>query len=228
MTSLEVAVIIPTLNEEGTVAKVIRSVPKKYRDNIIVADCRSSDRTVEIAKKLGVKTVTSPRRTYDHPCFYGSEQALRDGADILVYLHAGGDDDPKEILLLLEPIISDHADLVMGSRSKSDSTTKSLQKHQKLGTQLIIKVINLFFRTEYSDIGPFRAIRSDAYRALNMQPTGFSFPSQMLVKSLKRKLRVTEISVTSRPRVGRSKISGSVRKSFHAGRDMFWSLKFIF
>ncbi len=227
MNELKVAIIIPTLNEERTIEKVITSIPKKYQKNIIVADCQSTDKTAQIAKRLGATVITSLKRNYDQPCFLGSQKALASKADIFVYMHAGGDDDVHDLDLLIDPIQKSAADLVMGARVKGDPQNKALAKHQKIGTKVIVGIINLFFNRQLNDIGPFRAISANWYKELKMRPTGFSFPSQMLVKSLKKGGRVIEVPITSRPRIGKSKISGSLKKSLLAGRDMFWALRFI-
>lgn len=220
-----IAIIIPALNEEQTIGDVLQSIPKEYSKQIIVVDSNSTDNTGSIAKSFGVKVLVNSIQTYDHACILGASAS---NADILVFLHAGGDDETEDMDKLLQPIVDNSADLVMGSRVETNEGKQSLDWKQLLGTSLIISLINVKYNTGYKDLGPYRAIRYTTYEKLQMKSKGFSFTTQMLIKALRGKHRVIEVNVHSKKRVGRSKISGSVKYSFLAMRDMLWSFQFMF
>lgn len=225
MKHCKIAIIIPALNEAPSIAGVIRSIPKEFLGQVIVVDGGSLDGTVEIARSLGAIVIQNQVKTYDHACFAGAYAA---SADILVFLHAGGDDDATALPRLVAPVISGAADLVMGSRVLPDNRgDHNLLWHQYMGTKGFIWLINILFQTHFSDIGPFRAISMAAYKILAMKPVGFSWTTQMLIKSLKLNLKVQEIPVKSSRRIGKSKISGSLLFSFLALKDMLWSFTYL-
>ncbi len=226
MENKTVVIIIPALNEEKSIGSVLSKIPRQYAKHIFVIDSLSSDKTPEIAKRFGASVIANKIPTYDAACFLGAKHA--DFADILVFLQAGGDDEPEDIQKLLQPLFTKKADMVMGARTLKDDQDPPLLWHQTVGTKIVVTLINMIFLTNFRDIGPFRAIRYDAYRRLSMKPKKFSWTTQMLIKALKLHMRVVEIPVHTKKRIGKSKIAGSIYYSFLAMRDMFWSFKFVF
>lgn len=236
-----VFVIIPALNEAQSIDKVIRAIPPLSKLRVIVADNGSTDDTALIAAQAGALVVSAPERGYGSACL----AALRDlsgdrsaipqseaagqrsramaampdtasGNDIIVFLDGDFSDDPAELPLLLEPLLTDSADLVIGSRVRR-AARGSLTFAQRSGNRLAVTLIRLIWRHRYTDLGPFRAIRYNALQRLNMQDRTFGWTVEMQVRALKQGLRVTEADVSYRPRIGQSKISGTISGTIRAG-----------
>ena len=220
----KIAIIIPVLNEAPSIGRVILAIPRLFRNTVIVVNSGSTDETRSTALKFGAILINNRIPTYDHACYAGAKSA--GDADILVFLHGGGDDDPRDIPSLVEPLTDGRADMVMGSRTVGRNR-ENLLWHQFMGTKCLISLINFLFLTDFTDIGPFRAITASAYQKLHMQPVGFSWTTQMLVKSLALKLKVIEVRVACLKRIGKPKISGSIKYSLWAFKDMLWSFRFV-
>ena len=223
--NLKINIVIPALNEEKTIEKVLLSIPKDFVQKIIVVDTMSHDKTNAIAKKNGAEVVTNKILGYDAACYAGAQHSLK--SDVIIFMHAGGDDDQQDLLTLINPILNDNADLVIGARNMQ-KLDNGLLLHQQFGTMLILSIINLLFLKSYHDIGPFRAIRTKSYMKLHMESRKFSWTTQMMVKALKQKMTVIEVPIHAKKREGKSKIAGSMYYSLLAMLDMVWSLKFIF
>lgn len=209
-----IAVVIPTLNEEKAIAHVLRDIPA-WVDTCIVADNGSTDGTRDVARRVGAIVVIENERGYGAACQAGLN-AVGD-SDIIVFLDGDYSDHPEDMRLLVDPIASGDAALVIGSRIEASRSTGALTPHQRFGNWLACTLMRRLFGTHYSDLGPFRAIRSDALSALNMQDRAYGWTVEMQIRAARIGLTSLEVPVRYRPRIGVSKISGTVGGSLRAG-----------
>ncbi len=209
-----VGVIIPALDEEAAIAKVIAAIPS-WADEIVVADNGSRDATRARAEAAGAKVVAEPARGYGAACLAGIA-ALRP-ADIVVFLDGDFSDDPAEMALLVDPIATGAADFVIGSRVGAQVVPGSLTPQQRFGNALACWLIKRLFGVRYSDLGPFRAIRASSLRDLEMRDRAYGWTVEMQIKAARAGLKHLDVPVSYRPRIGKSKISGTVRGVVMAG-----------
>lgn len=208
-----VTVIVPALNEAESIETLIRRVPYPA-GAVIVADNGSTDGTATLAEAAGARIVRVPRRGYGRACLAGI--SADPNADVFVFLDADLSEDPEQMPLLVDPIVRNEADLVLGARGG-----RGRPWHARIGTTLCVWLINRFWHTPYVDLGPFRAIRGSSLRTLEMRDETWGWTIEMQVKAAERGLRTMEVPVASGPRVaGRSKISGSVIGSARAAWRM--------
>jgi glycosyltransferase involved in cell wall biosynthesis len=218
-----VALIVPALNEERSIGAVVRSLPLGLYSQVVVVDNGSTDRTAEVARAAGAQVVSEPRRGYGSACLRGIA-ALDPAADVVVFMDGDASDLPGEAVLLVDPILRDRADLVLGSRALGRAESGSLAPHQRFGNQLATFLIRVLYGHRYTDLGPFRAIRAASLRTLGMRDPGYGWTIEMQIRALRRGLRVTEVPVTYRRRIGTSKISGNLRASLAAGCKILWTI----
>jgi len=219
-----VTVIIPALNEAGSIAQVIGAIDRTLVDEIVVGDNGSTDGTAAVATAAGAKVVAAPRRGYGTACL-GAIAAARP-SDIFVFLDADGSDDASEISLLLEAMHRAGADIVIGSRVTGTAEPGSLSPVQRFGNALTCALVRWLWGVHYTDLGPFRAIRRLTYERLQMQDPDFGWTIEMQVKAARLGLPVAEVPVTYRNRqAGHSKVSGNLRGSWLAGKRI---LGFVF
>lgn len=209
-----IKIIIPARNEEGAIAGVVSSVVSQV-DAVIVADNGSTDSTAETARSAGAKVVSVPDAGYGRACLAAIEAA--GDTDILVFMDGDASDDPDDLQALLDPILSDQVDMVIGSRILGDCDPGSLTVQQRFGNTLACKLMHLFWGYKFTDLGPFRAIRKTSYDKLAMQAPTFGWTVEMQVRALKHGLKCAEIPVHYRKRIGVSKISGTLRGVILAG-----------
>ena len=215
----KIAVIIPALDEEEAIGHVLDEIPDTVTA-VTVADNGSTDRTAEVARAAGAHVVTESTRGYGRACLAGLRAET--DADVIVFLDADRSDYPEEMNLLLAPILAGRADFVLGCRR---GVRRPLSA--RLGTALCVSLINLLWRTQYRDLGPFRAITRSALDRLWMVDQTWGWTIEMQVKAAEAGLRTQEVVVRQRPRIGRSKISGSILGTLRAGSRMIvtiWSL----
>ena len=217
------ALIIPALNEEASIGGVLEELPSGLYSQVIVVDNGSTDRTAELARAAGAEVVSEPRRGYGSACLRGIA-ALHPGTDIVVFMDADSSDLPAEALSLVEPLLSGRADLVLGSRTLGRAQAGSLAPHQRFGNWLAVSLIRLLWGHRYTDLGPFRAIRASSLRSLSMRDPGYGWTIEMQIRALRQGLRAAEVPVGYRPRIGISKISGSLRASLAAGARILWTI----
>lgn len=215
-----ISVIIPALNEQNAIQKVICDIPTDLVTEIIVVDNGSTDHTAQLATEMGARIVKETRRGYGWACLAGI--AATDCADIVVFLDGDYSDHPNEISGLINPIIQDNADFVIGSRVLGRSEPGSLLPQARYGNWLATKLIRFIFGIQYSDLGPFRAISYHALLGLKMQEKTFGWTAEMQIKAVKHKLRIEEIPISYRPRIGMSKISGTFKGSLKAGLGILY------
>ncbi len=214
---LKVALIIPTLDEEETIGAVTLAVDRDLVDQVLVVDNGSTDQTASVARAAGARVIAEPRRGYGSACLSGI--AAASGADMLVFMDGDGSDDPREIPQVLEPIRSQGADLVIGSRTMGAAEPGALTPVQKAGNWLTCTLVRWFWGVRYTDLGPFRAITQGALDRLEMTDPDFGWTIEMQVKAAQRGLLVAEVPVSCRVRRGgESKVSGTLTGSYRAGR----------
>lgn len=219
-------VIIPAFNEEKSIGKVIQEIPRALVTETIVVNNGSTDETRETASKAGATVLDQPRPGYGHACLKGIEYCARQTPppDVIVFLDGDYSDYPEEMIDLVKPVLDNTADLVIGSRSLGKRERGSLTVQQIFGNWLATKLLLLFFKVRFTDLGPFRAIRFSSLAALNMQDTNYGWTVEMQVKAAKQKLRCLEIPVRYRRRIGVSKVSGTVKGTVMAGYKILYTL----
>jgi len=209
-----VSVIIPALNEERAIGKVLAAIPG-WVDDVYVVDNGSTDRTVDIARSLGGHIFKEDIRGYGSACLAGIA-ALKD-PDIVVFLDADFSDFPEEMYALVDPIVRKDADLVIGSRVLGRRESGALPLQAYFGNWLACTLIRVFWRTRYTDLGPFRAIRHSSLLGLDMRDRGYGWTVEMQIKATRHQLSIREVAVNYRKRIGKSKITGTVKGTVCAG-----------
>ena len=218
-----IAVIIPALNEEGSLGDVLRDIPNGNPLRVIVADNGSTDRTAEVARAAGAEVVSAPRRGYGSACLAGI-QALKNES-VVVFIDADGSSDPNEIPRLIEPIEQGAADLVIGSRRLGRVEPGAMSLPARVGNRLAPFLIRVIWGYRYTDLGPFRAIRADALRRLNMRDTDYGWTVEMQIKAVRHGLKIMEVPATWRcRRAGESKISRTLRGVLGASFKIIWTI----
>lgn len=215
-----VVAIIPALNEEASIGKVIADLPEIV-GAVIVCDNGSSDNTAQVASEAGAQVVSESERGYGAACLKAVD-AVPESTDILLFIDGDYSDYPQEAVGILRPIVEDRADMVIGSRMMTRKDHHALPPVAAFGNWLTSWLIRLRWGIKFTDIGPFRAIRFDSYRRLGMRDRNFGWTTEMQVKAVKRKLRCVEVPVSYRPRIGVSKISGTISGSVRAGVKFLW------
>lgn len=212
---MRITVIIPALDEEAAIGAVVREIRRDLVKEIVVVDNGSADRTAEVARAAGARVIHEPMRGYGAACLAGAGAAQ--DADILVFLDGDRSDDPREMPVVLRPILDDQADLVVGSRTTGVTEKGALTSQQRFGNLLVIGLVRLLYGLTLTDIGPFRAIRAPVLRDLGMEHKTYGWPVEMIVKAAKKGYRVVNVPVSCRKRIGRSKVAGTLKGSFLAG-----------
>ncbi len=219
-------VIIPAYNEEQSIGKVIAEIPSDLVRHIIVCNNGSSDRTPQVALDAGAIVVDQPVSGYGNACLKGMEYVANNSPlpDIVVFLDGDYSDYPEEMRLLIQPIIEDDYDLVIGSRATGNLEKGSMMPQQVFGNWLATTLIKVFYNYRFTDLGPFRAIRYDKLLEINMQDRDFGWTVEMQVKAAKLKLKCTEVAVNYRKRIGKSKVSGTIKGTIMAGHKILWTI----
>ncbi len=216
-----IAVIIPAVDEEEAIGLVLAEIPP-VASEVIVVDNGSRDRTAEVARAAGARVVHEPRRGYGQACLAGI--AAAEGAEVLVFLDGDHSDYPSQLVDVLAPILAGEADLVIGSRTLGRRAKGAQPLHAVLGTRLCVGLMNAVIGTRATDLGPFRAITANALRRLGMGDRNFGWTVEMQLKAAQRGLRVREVAVDYRPRIGRSKVSGTLSGTFLAGAKILGTI----
>jgi glycosyltransferase involved in cell wall biosynthesis len=209
-----VSVIIPTHNEAQAIGRVLADLPSDLVSEVIVVDSNSTDGTPEIAAKLGARVVHEPRRGYGRACLTGL--AIADAPDVVVFLDGDYSDRPAELAQVLAPITDGRADITLGSRLGEQRIPGALPWHAVLGNWLAASLIRLLYGVRISDLGPFRAARTDVLRELALQEATYGWAVEMILKGALQGFRIVEVPVSYYPRIGRSKISGTVKGTLGA------------
>ncbi len=226
--STGVVVVIPALNEEDAIGKVLVELPNV--DRVIVVDNGSKDATADVARAHGAYVVEEPRRGYGSACLCGLAEIVRLREDgtldprVVVFLDADHSDDPGELTRLVRPVLDGDADMVLGSRSLGVLEPGAMPIQAILGNKLACGLMNFFWSTDYTDLGPFRAVDYAALRSLGMSDPDFGWTIEMQIKAARADLQTTEIPVPYRRRIGTSKISGTVVGTVRAGWKILYTI----
>jgi len=221
-----VDVIIPVYNEEGSIGLVIGDIPKEIVNEVVVVNNLSTDNSVEVAKRAGATVVDQDKRGYGNACLKGIEYVDAKAVKpyILVFLDGDYSDHPEELPALLKPIIEDDYDLVIGSRTTGKQEKGTMLPQAVFGNFLATSLIRLFYGFTFTDLGPFRVIKYESLKSLEMQDTTFGWTVEMQVKALKKGLKCTEVPVSYRKRIGVSKITGTLTGTVKAGYKIIWTI----
>ena len=211
---MRVSVIIPTHNEQQAIGRVLGDLPFDLVSEVIVVDSNSTDRTRELARKMGARVIEEPRRGYGRACLTGLENT--ENPDVVVFLDGDYSDRPAELPVLLGPIAGGSADITLGSRFGSRSHSGALPWHQSFGNRFAARLIRLLYGVKITDLGPFRAGRADVLRALALKEATYGWAVEMILKGAVAGFRIVEVPVSYYPRIGKSKISGTVKGTLGA------------
>jgi glycosyltransferase involved in cell wall biosynthesis len=212
------AVIIPVLNEEGSLPLVLAEIPAGLVDEVVVVDNGSTDRSAELAREAGATVVQEPHRGYGAACLRGI--AATAGHEILVFLDGDYSDYPEDMLELLSPVVAGEADMVIGSRMIEKESRRALLPQSRFGNQLAAVLMRLLFGIRCTDLGPFRVIRRSSLVSLQMQDRDFGWTVEMQLRAKLRGIRVAERPVRYRKRVGVSKITGTLGGTLRASHKI--------
>ncbi|KPK17086.1 MAG: glycosyl hydrolase [Myxococcales bacterium SG8_38] len=221
---MQIDVVIPALDEELALPRVLREVPRPPVRRVVVADNGSTDATAEVARSHGAEVVVEPERGYGAACLRALAHLTADPPDVVVFLDGDYSDHPAELPLLVGPISSGHADLVIGSRARGRRERGALSPQQQVGNAIACHALRVLYGVRYTDLGPFRAIRWDTLQTLDMRDRNFGWTVEMQIKAAQRGVRAIEVPVSYRPRIGVSKVSGTLRGSVSAGVKILWLL----
>jgi glycosyltransferase involved in cell wall biosynthesis len=223
-----IKVIIPAFNEADSIAKVIHDIPEIV-DEIIVVNNNSTDNTEKNAKQTGATVLKENRKGYGYACLKGMNYVSQqeNTPDIIVFLDGDYSDYPDELNKLIQPIVEDNIDFVIGARVKQLREQGSMTKPQIFGNWLATILMRLFFKSTFTDLGPFRAIKYNKLLALNMEDKTYGWTVEMQLKVIKQKMTYIEIPVKYRNRIGVSKVSGTVNGAVMAGiKILGWIFKY--
>jgi glycosyltransferase involved in cell wall biosynthesis len=219
----KISVIIPALNEEESIGQVLNDIPGEIVEEVIVVDNGSSDNTVTVSKGLGANVILEPLKGYGAACLRGIS-ILKQDTDIVVFLDADYSDYPQDLHTVVKPIIDDDAEMVIGSRMSGAREKGALLPQAIFGNKLATFLIRLFWGFKYTDLGPFRAIKYRDLLALNMTDKNFGWTVEMQIKALKKRLRIVEVPVRYRKRIGKSKITGTFSGTVRAGVKIIYTI----
>ncbi len=214
-TDPSIAVIIPALDEERSIGRVVCSLPRDLVADVVVVDNGSTDRTAAVAASAGARVVREPRRGYGHACLAGIA-ALKE-PQIVVFIDGDYSDFPEDMPDVVSPVLAGEADLVIGSRLRGRMEPGAMMPQAYLGNLLMTALVRRLFGFRYTDLGPFRAIRYDRLVELGMSERTFGWTVEMQVKAVRLGYAIREVPVRYRPRIGRSKVSGTLSGTLRAG-----------
>ena len=225
-----VYVIIPAFNEEASIGLVIKDIPEIVSE-VIVVNNNSTDTTVQVAKEAGATVLFETQKGYGHACLKGMDyvEGLDLRPEIIVFLDGDYSDYPEELTKIITPIMEDNIDFVVGARNSDLRENGSMTKPQIFGNWLATSLMKLFFRSTFTDLGPFRAIKYDKLLALKMEDKTYGWTVEMQLKALKKNYSYFEIPVKYRNRIGVSKVSGTIKGAIFAGiKILYWIFKYSF
>lgn len=221
-------VIIPAYNEQDSIGNVLRDIPKELVREIIVCNNASTDNTKSVALQNGATVVDQPLKGYGNACLKGiahiKARPKNEQPDIVVFLDGDYSDHPEEMTKLVAPILNKNMDMVIGSRALGEMESGAMMPQQIFGNWLATNLIRLFYNYNFTDLGPFRAIKWSQLLAIDMQDKTFGWTVEMQVKAAKHKLKCTEVAMTYRKRIGISKVSGTLKGTILAGHKILWTI----
>ena len=211
---MRIAVIIPVIDEAGAIGRVLAEIPAGLADQVLVVDGGSTDGTQEAARAAGATVLRQRGRGYGAACLTGARAA---DADVLVFLDGDYSDPPAQMERLLGPLRAGAADLVLGSRERGRMEPGALPPHARLGNRLAAALLRLLYGLGVSDLPSFKAIRRDQLLALGIRDLHYGWTAEMIARTARSGLRVREVPIDYRVRIGESKVSGTLRGSVKAG-----------
>jgi glycosyltransferase involved in cell wall biosynthesis len=221
----DVAIVVPVLDEAEALPSLLSELSElDLLTHTVFVDNGSRDGSAALIAEAGGAVIEEPRRGYGYACLTGAEEAHRWGNEIVVFMEGDGSDDPAEIGRLVAPIVAGRFDLMIGSRRAAVRRGAHMPLHQRLGEWLTVALMRLLFGLRLCDNGPFRAIRADLLEHLDMEPRGFSWPTEMAVKAHLCGARIGFCETGFRRRRGDSKISGTARGTWAAAVGIFGAL----
>ncbi len=206
----KIVVIIPALNEEESLPKVLKDIPE-YVDETIVVDNGSTDSTITVADKNGATVLTEVEKGYGAACLKAIDYIKNKNYDIIVFLDGDYSDFPEEMNLLIEPIIKDNYEVVIGSRILGKREKGAMLPQALFGNWLASFLIKLFWNYKFTDLGPFRAVKYSSFLKLNMQDRNYGWTVELQIKAAKQKMKCMEVPVSYRKRIGKSKVTGTLK-----------------
>jgi glycosyltransferase involved in cell wall biosynthesis len=225
-----IKVIIPAYNEENSIGNVIRDIPSVVNE-IIVVNNNSSDATAQNAQDAGATVLSELKPGYGNACLKGIDyiKQQKTDIDIVVFLDGDYSDYPEELSKIIAPILDNDIDFVLGSRVEKLREKRAMQPQQIFGNWLATGLMRLFFKSKFTDLGPFRAIKYTTLLELKMEDPTYGWTVEMQLKILKKRFTYEEIPVKYRNRIGVSKVSGTVKGSIFAGiKILTWIIKYSF
>ncbi|MBL7810010.1 MAG: glycosyltransferase family 2 protein [Saprospiraceae bacterium] len=227
-------VLIPAWNEEKSLPLVINGLPANWIKKVVVCDNGSTDQTAEVAKAAGAVVIHQPERGYGNACLAGmrylEQLPSSEQPEIVVFIDGDFSDYPEELPKVVAPVLNDKMDLVIGSRMLGGMDADAMTMPQRFGNWLAPALIRLIYGYRFSDLGPFRAIRWEALKAMRMVDRNYGWTVEMQVKAAKMQLSCTEVPVQYRKRAaGQSKVSGTIKGTILAGWKIITTiLKLVF
>lgn len=226
----KIFVVIPAFNEEQSIDKVINDIPYIPRENIIVVNNGSTDKTHQVVESTGATALLEPRKGYGWACLKGCEYVEKMKGDTIVFLDGDYSDYPEQLLRVVAPIYEQDMDLVIGSRALGTREKGSMTVPQRFGNWLASKLLKSFYGVNYTDLGPFRAIRFESYKSLAMSDKTYGWTIEMQIKAAKKNMKYCEVPVDYKARIGQSKVSGTIKGAVMAGIKIIFAVfkyKFI-
>ena len=223
-----IKVIIPAFNEAGSIAKVIAEIPKSVAE-VIVVNNNSTDATAAVAAQAGATVLTENQKGYGFACLHGLHfiEEQSNAPDIIVFIDGDYSDYPEELDKIVAPILEEDMDLVIGARTKALREAGAMTPQQVFGNWLATFLMRLFFGAKFTDLGPFRAIKYEKLKELQMEDTTYGWTVEMQLKALRKKLAYKEVPVRYKRRIGVSKVSGTVKGTIFAGvKILGWIFKY--
>ena len=226
-TDRKIYVIIPAFNEQNAVCHVLAEIPKNLVAETVVVNNGSTDDTSEQALSCGATVLDEPRKGYGYACLKGIDYLKNkpiETSDIVVFIDADHADYPSEMTKLVEPIMENKADLVIGSRARGIKERGAMTPQQVFGNWLATSLLKILYHVDFTDLGPFRAIRFDKLISIQMKDKTYGWTVEMQLKAAKNGLLCLEVPVNYRRRIGKSKVSGTVKGTFMAGYKIIWTI----
>ncbi len=204
-------------------------LPRNSVSEVIVVDNGSRDNTADVARAAGATVLRESRRGYGYACLTGIAHAMKNDPDIIAFVDGDMSDHPEELDEIIRPIIEGGYDLVIGSRMKGERTRGAMLPQAIFGNKLACFLIRLFWGYTFTDLGPFRAVKTSALQKMNMSDPTFGWTVEMQVKAAKLKLKCTEVPVRYRKRIGTSKVTGTISGTVNASVKILYTIfKYLF
>jgi glycosyltransferase involved in cell wall biosynthesis len=225
----QTVVVIPAFNEESSIGRVVNAIPQSAVSEIIVVNNGSSDSTASVAREAGATVLGEPRKGYGYACLHGIAHAIKNKADIIAFMDGDNSDYPDELPDVIRPIQKDGYEMVIGSRMLGRREPGALLPQAIIGNWVACFLIRMFWGYKFTDLGPLRAVRTDALQKMKMSDPTFGWTVEMQIKAAKLKLKCTEVPVRYRKRIGNSKVTGTLSGTLQASMNILYTiLKHLF